>query len=309
MSAPHRPDLDPVGTVADALRYLPPDCDRETWVTLGMAVKSALGDAGFDVWDQWSQGADSYRAKDARDAWKSFKDHGKVTAGTLFHLAGRAGWPGRRGQGGAALPPPPPRDPKAIEAQARAERERHEAAARKARSLFARAALAESHPYLTRKGIKPHGARLASFGKLLIPVYQAPRNLVNLQMIGADGGKLFLKDGRKAGCYWWIGPESTAVVCIAEGYADAASVHEATGHRCYIGFDAGNLPAVAVAVRGLHPDAAIVVCADNDATGLKFAHEAAHRIGGTVAVPDPPYKDFNDMAAALALSGGCDGRP
>lgn len=100
---PRKPN--PARSVADALQHLPPDCDRETWVALGMVVKDALGDAGFDVWDDWGKGADSYRAQDALSAWKSFKP-GKVTAGTLFHLAKQAGW---KSEGGALPPLPPPR--------------------------------------------------------------------------------------------------------------------------------------------------------------------------------------------------------
>lgn len=131
----------------------------------------------------------------------------------------------------------------------------------------------DSHPYLVRKGIKGHGAKLA-FGKLAIPLYAglerlgneeyAPyRHLVNVQLIDADGNKRFLKGGRKAVCFWWIGPPSPTV-CIAEGFATAASVLEATGNRCFIAFDAGNLPAVALAVRGLLPGCEIVLCAGID---------------------------------------------
>ncbi len=302
MNTASRYDQNPADAVTDALRYLSPDCDRETWVTLGMAVKAALGDAGFDLWDAWSQGADSYRAKDARDAWKSFKTDDRVTAGTLFHLAKQAGW---RTLGGVRLPPPPMRDPQAVEAEARAEREQHEATARKAFNIFRYAPLAHSHPYLTRKRIHGHGARLhVRSGKLLVPLYANPRHLANVQFIAADGEKRFLKGGRKAGCYWWIGPEVSETVCLAEGFATAASIHQATGHRCYIAFGAGNLPAVAVAVRDLHPGAAIVVCADHDPTGIKYAGLAAARIDARGALPDAPGRDFTDL---LNDAGGCHG--
>jgi hypothetical protein len=77
--------------IRDALYFIPA-ANRETWVRTGMAVKSELGDAGFEVWDAWSQQADSYNAKDARDVWKSVRGNGKVTAGTLFHEAKANGW-------------------------------------------------------------------------------------------------------------------------------------------------------------------------------------------------------------------------
>lgn len=307
MNAPRHFDQDPAATVADALNHLPPDCDRETWVLLGMAAKDALGDGGFDVWDRWSQGADSYRAQDALSAWRSFKP-GKVTAGTLFHLARQAGW---KPEGGAVQAPPRPAPDPAREAARRAaEQAAHDAAARKARAIWQRARPAQAHPYLARKAVRGHGARLA-FGKLVIPLFSGALSLdgalcadlsqlTNLQLIDADGGKRFLRGGRKAGCFWWIGPPSR-VVCIAEGFATAASVLEATGNRCFVAFDAGNLPAAALAVRGLLPDSEIVLCADHDASGKgwHYANLAAQQAGGTVAMPDTPGEDFNDVWRAV----------
>lgn len=73
-----------------ALAFIPAD-HRETWVQMGMAVKSELGDAGFDIWDDWSQTAGNYNAASARAVWKSCKGSG-VTAGTLFHEARANGW-------------------------------------------------------------------------------------------------------------------------------------------------------------------------------------------------------------------------
>lgn len=291
---PARPfDTDPSGTVAEALRFLSPDCDRTTWILLGMAVKAALGEPGFPVWDAWSQDSPKYRAKDTRTAWKSLKADGRVTVGTLFHLAHQAGWT----RHGNRLPPlPSPLTRAEIEATERALKQQHQAAARKAWNIYRFAPLADSHRYLTRKGIQPHRARLA-FGKLAIPVFADPKRLVNLQFIDPEGTKRFLRGGRKAGCFWWIGPP-TDTVCLAEGYATAASLYETTGHRCYIGFDAGNLPAVAEAVRRLHPSARVIVCADHDPAGIKYGTLAAVKIGASLVWPDTPGQDFNDVARA-----------
>ena len=57
-----------------------------------MAIKSELGDTGFDAWESWSQQADSFDGKDARDVWKSIRAGGKVTVGTLFYEARANGW-------------------------------------------------------------------------------------------------------------------------------------------------------------------------------------------------------------------------
>jgi len=45
------------------------------------------------VWEAWSQQADSFNGKDARDVWKSIRAGGKVTIGTLFYEARANGWP------------------------------------------------------------------------------------------------------------------------------------------------------------------------------------------------------------------------
>lgn len=289
--------------IRDALDFLPADCDRDTWVRIGMAINAALGDSGFALWDEWSQGADSYREADARAAWRSFRADGKVQAGSLFHLAKAAGYrpdPDPPPPFPPTCPPPPIRPAAEAEREAarRAELDRHRHAAQKAWGMWCNAPAARRHAYLTAKRIQPHGTRLFR-GALLVPLYEGPGRLVNLQLIQTDGGKRFLAGGRKSGCYWWIGKAVTEILCLAEGFATAASLHEATGYRVYIAFDAGNLPHVAAALREQLPEARMVICADHDATGLKFAGRAAMNSGAGLAIPPTPGHDFNDMASEL----------
>ncbi|MDR1647772.1 MAG: DUF927 domain-containing protein [Zoogloeaceae bacterium] len=115
--------------------------------------------------------------------------------------------------------------------------------------------------------------------------------------------------GRKAGCYFSIG-KPKGVICIAEGYATAASVHEATGHAVAVAFDCGNLGPVAESLRAKLPDVRIVLCADDDRgtegnPGLTKAREAAAAVGGVVAIPDfgegraDKWTDFNDMCTTM----------
>lgn len=283
---------DPAAVVADALGFIPPGCDRETWVAVGMAVKAALGEGGFALWDAWSQGADCYRPKDALSAWKSFKADGKTGAGTLFYFAKRGGWT-PQGRGLPALAPAV-RNPAQEAARRAAQQARHEAAARKAGAIWRHSTPAAAHPYLTAKGIQAHGARLFK-GALVLPLFDASKQLANLQFIHADGGKRFLKGGRKSGCFWWLGRASDPV-CLAEGYATAASIHEATGHCCFIAFDAGNLPRVGQIIRAGLPRHGIVVCADHDPAGIKFAVRTAASVGAALALPGEPGQDFNDRA-------------
>ena len=79
-------------------------------------------------------------------------------------------------------------------------------------------------------------------------------------------------------------------LCIAEGYATAASIYESTGYAVAVAFDAGNLEPVAVTLRRKFPKTKIVICADNDIgtprnPGLTRALEAARAVDGLVALP------------------------
>lgn len=148
----------------------------------------------------------------------------------------------------------------------------------------------DDHAYLARKGIKPHGARLHK-GALLIPM-RDDGVIHSLQFIGGDGDKRFLTGGRVAGCYFSIGDtKGAAALCIAEGFATGATIHEATGYPVAVAFNAGNLLAVAKAMREKFPDLPLIMCADDDRhtpgnPGLTKATEAARAVGGLLVIPD-----------------------
>lgn len=106
----------------------------------------------------------------------------------------------------------------------------------------------DDHPYLLRKGIKAHGARIYN-GALVIPL-QDGTALYSLQFIAEDGTKRFLTNGRIKGCYFSIGStKGKAAICVAEGFATGATIHEATGFPVAVAFNAGNLEAVAMGMR------------------------------------------------------------
>jgi putative DNA primase/helicase len=170
-------------------------------------------------------------------------------------------------------------------------------AAIRARRMWNSAPAASAlHPYLRAKGVGAHGIRqLGSL--LLIPLRDTAGDLWNLQLIGVGGGKKNLYGGRCAGLFHLLGTETAVaagVLCIAEGYATAAAIHEATGHPVAVAFSAGNLATVALALRARHPAARIVLCADDDAAtaaktgrnpGVAAACAAAAAVGGLVAYP------------------------
>jgi putative DNA primase/helicase len=55
------------------------------------------------------------------------------------------------------------------------------------------------HPYLKRKGIHPHGARLTGDGRLIVPLYGADGELASLQYI-SDDEKRYHKGGTTKAC-------------------------------------------------------------------------------------------------------------
>lgn len=173
------------------------------------------------------------------------------------------------------------------------------------------------HPYIKRKGIKPHGVKIyhgsltiggmACNNALMIPM-KLNGKITSLQFINRDGEKRFLPNGEKGG--FLLGSlEVGKPICIAEGFATGASIHEATGYTVVIAFDAGNLRKMAEALRARNPDAVIVLCADDDETGTgkRKATEAAQAVSGLLAMPvfgtNRPDKatDFNDMAKLSGL--------
>jgi putative DNA primase/helicase len=314
-----------------ALACIPPDVDRESWARTAMAIKSELASAaGFELWSEWSARGESFDPRSARDTWRSIKAGGGVGIGTLFGMAKDHGF---RFPEGEAVQTPALGEAERLaelrrkerEAEAADYRRRAERAARDAVHLWTEASEAGQSPYLQRKGVQGQGVRYLADGTLLVPMRDAAGELHNLQRIApalpADGApeKRFLPGGRKSGLFHLIGQaEGAAVLLLAEGYATAATVHEATGRPAVVGFDAGNLVHVAKALRERWPAAALLVCADDDRdtearTGKNPGRdkaEAAARAARTgqglaaVALPDGVAaggSDFNDLAAHAGL--------
>jgi putative DNA primase/helicase len=248
--------------------------------------------------------------------------HGNDSGRYVLHSDGiPAGWIGNYGTGlsqnwradiGRTLTPSEEAEHRAkVEAMRRERdteiaRERAEAASKAAAIWNAAKPAPTDHAYLLAKGINPNGARLHG-DALVIPMRDGGATH-SLQFIGPDGGKRFLTGGRVTGCYFSIGnPKGAAALCIAEGFATGATIHEATGYPVAVAFNAGNLGAVAKTLRGKFPDLPVILCGDFDesGTGQKAATEAAQAAGGQVALPDftpeelagdKPPSDFNDLA-------------
>lgn len=328
-----------IDRIREALQFMDAS-DRETWLRMGMAIKSELADAGCELWEAWSQQAESFNTKDARDVWKSIRAGGKVTIGTLFYEAKANGW---RDDGLHQRPTAEElaerrriAAERAAKEEAEIARERADTAAKAAAILKAATEAKADHPYLARKRVSPvatlremdagavaailgyppkSGCDLLAGRLLVVPVKQGD-GLSTLELIDGDKRKTALAGrGSKVGGYWANErlPDSDGAgltLLIGEGVATVLSASAATGKPGIAALSSGNLPAVAKAMRERYPQAVIVILADLvKATGEPHPHaiEAAQSIGGKLAIPDfgtardPDMTDFNDMAAKSTL--------
>ncbi|WP_168169363.1 toprim domain-containing protein [Kushneria phosphatilytica] len=177
--------------------------------------------------------------------------------------------------------------------------------AEQARRWWAAAESADPHhPYLLKKRLAPHGLRQRG-DMLLVPLFLGGE-LVNLQRILPDGSKRFMAGGRIRGAASLLGRIAGAdTVYLCEGWATAATLHEAVGQPVVAAMNCGNLLPMARSLRSRLPaSVAIIVAADNDRyksgnAGLTKGREAALAIGARIVWPEFPCaecacSDFND---------------
>ncbi|MBF9235565.1 VapE domain-containing protein [Microvirga alba] len=324
-----------IDTIEAALGFIDPNLSRDKWARIGMALKSELGDSGFDLFDKWSATGEGYNARDCRDTWKSIRTNGGVNIGTLIFEAQQQGFQLSDQRATLSAEQIEQRTRKREEEAARAAAELKRAqgeAAKLANLTWDSASHATAHPYLDAKRVRAHGLCIGDWplinekgevfrrvpGALLVPILDVKNGkVISLQgiMADADGSiqKRYLRNGRKKGGFHMIGrpPAAGDVLAFCEGYATGATIHELTGWTVIVTFDAPNLPVVAKAMRETFPNAAFIICADNDAwtktgdienPGVHYAKQAAQESNGFMLVPkfqDTTTRptDFNDLAA------------
>lgn len=96
----------PLEYLRDALSAIDPDCDRSTWIRIGMALRHQFpgekeAREAFEVYDEWSSGGTKYQGRDdVYRTWRSFRPSAEgrkmVTVRTILKLAQNAGWTGRQ---------------------------------------------------------------------------------------------------------------------------------------------------------------------------------------------------------------------
>jgi len=148
-------------------------------------------------------------------------------------------------------------------------------------------AASPDHPYLKKKGIEPHGARLTGDGRLIVPLFAEGGGLSSLQYI-SENEKRYHPGGSTKGCSWVLGEIDAGPLFVAEGYATAATVHEVSGRPCMVAYSANNLVDVVRQAREVHGMAhEIVIVADNDASGVgrAMADQASAKHGGRIVMP------------------------
>jgi len=188
-------------------------------------------------------------------------------------------------------------------------------------------------PYHSAKGIEPtKGALTDKKGEtIFLPAIDTAGKHWTTQYINSDGSKVFSKDSTKEGHFHVVNGgvsprdalaalDKAPVIIIGEGYATAAVLSEAVGYATVVGFDAGNLPAVAEELRARYPDKPFVIAADDDQRvvekynrnpGLDKGALAAEVARGAMIAPvfapgeqegdKKSFTDFNDLAVRSSL--------
>lgn len=205
-------------------------------------------------------------------------------------------------------------DDKIKQAQERAKeekRQRQEDAAKDAQGKWESATERNESPYLKNKKITAlFGCRTALelMGRvLLVPCRDVSGKLWGIQSIQPDGAKRFLSGQKISGCFHVVGNELSEVdsMVACEGFATAASIHQATGKTAVACFSANNLVNVCQEIRKAFPQITILIAGDDDKytdgnPGRTKATEAAQKSFASVVFPEfkrghEKFTDFNDL--------------
>ena len=300
------------------LAFVPSDTPRDDWVKVLMAIKSEFGENGFDSALVWSQSAAGFKMADFKAAWKSIKPSGGIKIGTLVSLAKQNGFKFAPMSDDEKARLKLESDERARTRQTQQDAEAKQIAEQQAfvrenaLNIWNNASTEGQSDYLNRKGVKGHGVKFSPNGQdIFVPMYDQMGALWNIQTIKSNGDKRFLTGGSKS-FKMHIFP-STIIgdfILVAEGYATAATLYEATGFQVAVAFDSGNLYKVVESIIKKRPNIQVLICADDDYItlqntgknpGIEYARKAAVDFGCHWCAPSFPENrdgetDFNDLA-------------
>ena len=297
-----------IARAADALQYLDASCDRETWHKAGRAGLAA--GLPIEVIDAWSATGDNYKGtQDVLSAFRTIKPEGGTKAGTLFHLARKAGWTdGKTGPQLQALTPSRPTMPihkpqpgmSAAEVWNRCKpvtNEHSYIVAKQAQGV----PLESLRVVPAGDGLRITGQSMAGF--LVIPAFLSDGEMQSLQFIPPGAGKkVNLPGASMAGATFTVGPaDGPAHLC--EGLGAAWSVFQATGQRAVVCFGWGNVRRIAETMRQQDPAAKLILWPDSGKESE--AEKIAADVGAAVAAM-PPGEANNFDANDLGQRDGLD---
>ncbi|MBQ9724043.1 MAG: PriCT-2 domain-containing protein, partial [Neisseriaceae bacterium] len=307
-----------------ALTYIDAN-DRDTWLKVGTALKAEFGEQGYELFEEWSRTSPKFDLNAVKSTWKSARvQYGNI--GYVFNRAKENGFV-RQNVKPMSAAEIEERNRKNRERAAKEERERAKKqanASRRTKYVFEKRTKQADpqHPYLVKKGISDPAVLQhirQSGDNLIIPLKQG-KKVVGIQMIFPNGRKHIPADTPKRGSALFLGDTHIENLkqgfFVAEGFATAGSIVQATGRPCLMTIDAGNMPTVVHSLKNVvqKHHIPVVLCADNDEDhkGEKKAKEAAEILGDTAQVimpdftaeeiarfqandPDKLPSDFNDL--------------
>lgn len=186
-------------------------------------------------------------------------------------------------------------------------------AAQRANRVWSQCNTTGHSDYLSRKGVGGHGVRYTETGALVVPIANMHGHIHGMQYIFPSGHPRRKKINRekeywpaglaKQSNYHLIGGTPENLCLVAEGYATAATLFEATGIPVAIAFDAGNLLPVAQNLHKRYPQAKLIFCADDDYLQKCAACGKMTRVESSLCTHcNEPHKKSNAGIAAASTA-------
>jgi hypothetical protein len=288
---------------------------REDWLRVCWALEREFGEAGQDLWIEFSQrGYGVYSKRETDHAWARARGRGQIPLAWVFKQAMDAGWKPEKKYAA----------PSSAEIAEREQRQRQAAlkmdAMRQHGSNIAENVAAElmlpensmplvdSHPYLDRKRVPTvRGLRVckkritrnllcstgwrsttvARYGDLIVPICDEHGRLVSVQTIDANGDKRYIAGSKRCGCTFSIPGKIYLPTYAVEGLATGLTVSILSGGApVLVCFDTAGLTNTKQPFD--------IIAADNDENGAGAS--AAKKACAPYVMPPIPGMDWNDYA-------------